>query len=80
MLICVIAYSYSKDAYEVESFELKCFRTMLGLLLLNYAALGVKDYSVIYLYDIIQFIMVTIITVMTASLYDILFGGHNRMW
>ncbi|WP_407396805.1 hypothetical protein [Anaerovibrio sp.] len=54
--ISVMAYSYSNDADEITSFEKKCLCVLLGCTIINIIALVLKDYSVLYYSDYLQFL------------------------
>lgn len=54
--ISVMAYSYSNDADEITSFEKKCLYVLLGCTIINIIALVLKDYSVLYYSDYLQFL------------------------
>lgn len=54
--ISVMAYSYSNDADEITSFEKKCLGVLLGCTIINIIALALKDYSVLYYSDYLQFL------------------------
>lgn len=78
-VICIMAYTYSKDAYEVDSFEKKCFRTMLAVSVLNVLAFVFKDYSVLYISDFVQLALAVPVLVLTGRLYKILFRSGLPM-
>ena len=54
--ISIMAYSYSNDAEEITSFEKKCLKVLLGCTVINIIALVLKDYSVLYYSDYLQFL------------------------
>ncbi|WP_294519917.1 hypothetical protein [uncultured Anaerovibrio sp.] len=66
--ISVMAYSYGKDAYEIEPFERNCFFVLLGCTVINIAALLLKDYSVLYYADYLQFVASVGVFLMFAGL------------
>ncbi|MCR5175933.1 MAG: hypothetical protein K6C05_03690 [Anaerovibrio sp.] len=66
--LSVMAYSYGKDATVIEPFEKKCLYTLLIASGINIISLVLKDYSVLYYADYIQFLASLCVFGMTISL------------
>lgn len=72
-IICIMAYTYTKDAYEVDTFEKRCFYAMAVLSVLNILAWVFKDYSVMYISDFVQILFTVPTLVLTYKVYVALF-------
>lgn len=72
-IICIMAYTYTKDAYEVDTFEKRCFYAMLTLSVLNILAWIFKDYSAMYVSDFVQVLFTVPSLVLTYKVYIALF-------
>ena len=66
--ISVMAFSYGKDACEIESFEKKCLLVLLVCSVINGTSLALKDYSVLYYADYLQFAASLAVFLMFAGL------------
>lgn len=66
--ISVMAFSYGKDAYEITSFEKKCLYILLGCTVINIISLALKDYSMLYYSDYLQFLASAAIFLMFGAL------------